>query len=91
MEHSAHTPAPASDIQVESIARRNPKGDGWLIKDVSLAIAPDDRLGIVGPSGAGKTVLLRALALLDPLDSGRILWQGHAPFPARACHFIASR
>ena len=31
-----------------------------------------------GPSGAGKTVLLRALALLDPLDSGTILWQGRA-------------
>jgi putative ABC transport system ATP-binding protein len=35
-------------------------------------------LGIVGPSGAGKTVLMRAIALLDPLDAGSIRWQGRA-------------
>jgi putative ABC transport system ATP-binding protein len=31
----------------------------------------------VGPTGAGKTLLLRALALLDPLDEGEIQWKGH--------------
>ena len=65
-------------IQVDRISRRNPKGDGWLIKDVRLSLASGERLGLVGPSGAGKTVLLRALALLDPLDSGRILWHASA-------------
>lgn len=29
-----------------------------------------------GPSGAGKTQLLRALALLDPLERGEVLWHG---------------
>jgi putative ABC transport system ATP-binding protein len=66
----------ATGIEADGISRRNPKGDGWLIKEISVALAPGDRLGLVGPSGAGKTVLLRALALLDPLDSGTILWQG---------------
>ncbi len=76
--HSVPAEAIATIIQVDRISRRNPKSDGWLIKDVSLTLAPGDRLGLVGPSGAGKTVLLRALALLDPLDSGTILWQGRA-------------
>jgi putative ABC transport system ATP-binding protein len=31
---------------------------------------------VIGPSGAGKTLLLRALALLDPFDEGVIQWQG---------------
>jgi putative ABC transport system ATP-binding protein len=35
-----------------------------------------DRLGVLGPSGAGKTVLLRAMALLDPMDAGTIFYQG---------------
>ena len=39
---------------------------------------PGDRLGVLGPSGAGKTVLLRAIALLDPLDEGSIRWDGGA-------------
>src|SRR5262249_34321245 len=35
-----------------------------------------DRLAITGPTGSGKTVLLRALALLDPLDEGLIRYRG---------------
>jgi putative ABC transport system ATP-binding protein len=33
-------------------------------------------LAVIGPSGAGKTLLLRALAILDPLDEGVIEWKG---------------
>jgi putative ABC transport system ATP-binding protein len=42
---------------------------------VSLEIRGGERLVVQGPSGAGKTLLLRAAALLDPLDEGRVLWQ----------------
>jgi putative ABC transport system ATP-binding protein len=41
-----------------------------------MTISPGDRLAVVGPSGAGKALLLRALAMLDPLDEGVIQWQG---------------
>ena len=34
------------------------------------------------PRGGGKTVLLRALVWLDPLDTGHLLWQG-APLLGR--------
>jgi len=47
-----------------------------LLADVSLTLRARDRLGLAGPTGAGKTVLLRALARLDPLSSGDIFWQG---------------
>jgi putative ABC transport system ATP-binding protein len=60
------------------IGRRDPKSDGWLIRDVNMAVHYGDRLGIVGSSGAGKTVLLRALAMLDPIDAGEILWNGQS-------------
>jgi putative ABC transport system ATP-binding protein len=69
---------PGSTLEVRAIGRRHPKDRGWLIRDVSLAIAPGERLGILGPTGAGKTVLLRALALLDPLHAGSIHWRGRA-------------
>jgi putative ABC transport system ATP-binding protein len=69
---------PASTIEAKCIGRRDPKGKGWLIRDVSIVVNPGDRLALVGTTGAGKTVLLRALALLDPLDSGSIHWQGRA-------------
>lgn len=67
-----------SALSAIKIRRRDPKTEGWLIHDVSFTINWGDRLGVLGPSGAGKTVLLRALALLDPLDAGVIRYQGHA-------------
>jgi putative ABC transport system ATP-binding protein len=70
----AHPPA----IEVRSVGRRNPKGEGWLIREVSFVVRPGDRVAVLGPSGAGKTVLLRALAMLDPLDAGEVRWRGHA-------------
>ena len=63
-------------LNVIKIGRRDPKTEEWLIRDVTFSVNFGDRLGVLGPSGAGKTVLLRALALLDPLDTGTVLFQG---------------
>src|SRR4051812_4591778 len=63
-------------LEAQGIGRRDPKGGGWLLRDVHLTVQPGDRLVVAGPSGAGKTVLLRSLAALDPLDEGQIAWQG---------------
>lgn len=75
-------------LEARGIGRRDPRRGGWLLHGVDLAIHLGDRLAVVGPSGAGKTVLLRALALLDPLDEGAILWQGR---PVHGEHIPAFR
>lgn len=41
-----------------------------------MEVNSGDRLAIVGPTGSGKTLLLRSLALLDPFDAGQIRWHG---------------
>ena len=61
-------------LEARSIARR--AGDHWLLQRLDLEIAGGERIALSGPSAAGKTVLLRALALLDPLDGGEILLDG---------------
>jgi ATP-binding cassette subfamily F protein uup len=43
-----------------------------LLDDVSLGIADGDRIGIVGRNGAGKTSLIRVLALAVAPHSGRV-------------------
>jgi len=65
-------------IEADGIGRRDPRNgiEGWLIRRVDLAIHPGDRLGVLGPSGSGKSVVLRAIARLDPIDEGSIRWQG---------------
>ena len=62
-------------IRASGLGRRIP-GDRWLIRGACLDVHPGDRLAITGPTGSGKTVLLRAVALLDPLDEGLIRYQG---------------
>ncbi len=45
-------------------------GDRRVLTDLSLAVAPGHRLGVVGENGAGKSTLLRLLAGVDRPDAG---------------------
>ena len=63
-------------LEADHLGRRHPSGHEWLLEDITLAIEPGARLILTGPSGAGKTLLLRALARLDPLDWGEVRYCG---------------
>ncbi len=50
--------------------------DLWGLRDVSLAVAPGEIVGVVGRNGAGKTTLLKAVAhVLHPTE-GRVVVRG---------------
>jgi putative ABC transport system ATP-binding protein len=55
---------------------RQSDDDGWLVRDVNLTLRGGDRVAVVGPTGSGKSVLLRALGCLDAIDQGDLRWQG---------------
>lgn len=50
--------------------------DGGVMEGLSLAIAPGEKVGLIGRSGAGKTTLVNLLLRLHDLESGRILIDG---------------
>src|SRR5207253_1980418 len=50
--------------------------DGGVIDDLSLAIAPGEKVGLVGRSGAGKSTLVHLLMRFWDVEAGRILIDG---------------
>jgi putative ABC transport system ATP-binding protein len=48
----------------------------WLWQALNVEIYPGDRLAIKGPSGVGKSLLLRTIAGLESAQTGRILFEG---------------
>jgi branched-chain amino acid transport system ATP-binding protein len=51
-------------------------GKSLAIRDISLAVPEGSVVSIIGANGSGKSTILRALAGLAPLTSGRIRFQG---------------
>ncbi|AZK48288.1 sulfate/molybdate ABC transporter ATP-binding protein [Paenibacillus lentus] len=51
-------------------------GNFHAVKDVSFGIEKGQLIGLLGPSGGGKTSILRILAGLEQPDSGEILFHG---------------
>lgn len=77
-------------LELRDAARRHPTEPRWLLDHVSLALCAGDRFAVNGPSGAGKTLLLRSMILLDPFDQGEVLWHDRLLRPAEIPDFRRS-
>jgi polar amino acid transport system ATP-binding protein len=58
----------------EGVSKRY--GDIVALNGVDLSIDRGEVVCLIGPSGSGKSTLLRCANALDPLDSGRVLFEG---------------
>ena len=61
-------------LRTEHLGRR--VGDVSVVTDISLDVYHGEMLGIVGPSGSGKSSLLRLLNRLDEPTSGTVFFDG---------------
>jgi branched-chain amino acid transport system ATP-binding protein len=62
-------------LEVESLDVRY--GRTHAVRGVSLAVAADEIVTVLGSNGAGKTSLLRALQGLVAPSGGRVIFDGH--------------
>ena len=80
----------SKNILVNLEHARKSFGDTEVLKDISLTVEEGEVLAIIGPSGGGKSTLLRCCTLLETLDGGSLsyadvavttrgLLQRHAP------------
>ena len=58
-------------LRLSDVRLQTASGD-TLLEGVNATVSAGDRVAITGPSGAGKTVLLRAIAGIWPFGRGRI-------------------
>ncbi len=78
------------EIKNVTLEYKTAEGSVTAVSDISFTQAISDRLVIVGPSGSGKSSLLKAIAGFQPVHSGEILLQGnriHSPGPDRMVVF----
>jgi ABC-type polar amino acid transport system ATPase subunit len=51
-------------------------GDNVVLDGIDLEVSAGETLVVIGPSGSGKSTLLRCINLLEPIQSGRIFFEG---------------
>ena len=61
-------------LELKNISKRFK--DRQILSNFNLTVEENKILAIVGPSGGGKTTLLRMLAGLEKIDSGEIIYNG---------------
>jgi ATP-binding cassette, subfamily C, type I secretion system permease/ATPase len=65
-----------SGLVVDNIDVKLPAAGNFLLKRVSFSLAPGECLGIIGPSGSGKSLLGQVIAGLSMPTHGRVLLDG---------------
>jgi ABC-type polar amino acid transport system ATPase subunit len=71
-EHARAAKTPV--VQLEDVHKSF--GDNVVLDGIDLTVNAGQALVIIGPSGSGKSTLLRCVNLLEPVDSGRIFFEG---------------
>ena len=51
-------------------------GGNVALNDVSISVEAGSVTGLIGPNGAGKTTLFNTITGLQPLTSGKIVFNG---------------
>ena len=57
-------------IEIDRLTTRS--GEALALEDITLTVRRQEIFGLLGPSGAGKTSLLKAVLLLESADGGNI-------------------
>lgn len=69
---------PSGPLEFDGVSFGYPGQTAPAVQGVSLAVAPGATLGIVGPTGAGKSTLIHLVLRHDAPQDGRIRWGGQA-------------
>ncbi|MFY8100358.1 MAG: ABC transporter transmembrane domain-containing protein, partial [Allorhizobium sp.] len=72
----ANLPPPKGQIEIRNVSFRYRNGGPEVLKNITLGIRPGEVIGIVGPSGSGKSSLTKLVQRLYLPHEGQILIDG---------------
>ena len=61
-------------LRLQAVTKRF--GARSVLEEVSLEVAAGEYVAVIGESGIGKSTLLNAIAGLEPIDSGEVVFEG---------------
>lgn len=67
-------------LELKNVSFRYTEKSPWILKDVNLTVDSEERVGLVGPSGYGKSTLAKILAGYEKPVEGQVLLDGK-PLP----------
>ena len=68
--------ARAQEIEFRDVSFKYPGTDNWVLRGVSLRLAPGEKMALVGENGAGKSTLIKLLMRLYDPSEGSIRYGG---------------
>jgi len=67
-----------TQVQISSIHKTYPNAASPVLSDFSLSINNGEMVALLGPSGTGKSTLLKIIAGIEGADSGDVLFDGES-------------
>jgi general L-amino acid transport system ATP-binding protein len=69
-------PPPSSEVAIEIVDLHKWYGEFHVLRDINLTVVRGERIVICGPSGGGKSTLLRCVNRLEDWQRGRVVVDG---------------
>jgi ATP-binding cassette subfamily B protein len=74
---AAQEPALTGNLRFEDVGVWAEDQDRWVLRHINLEVPAGTTLGIVGPTGSGKSMLISLLGRIHDPDEGRVLIDGY--------------
>jgi len=74
---NAGEPTLQGGIRFDHVSVYAEEQERWILRDINLNIPPGATVGIVGPTGAGKSMLISLLGRIYDPDEGAVYLDGH--------------
>ena len=69
-------PAPTGKLEVENLIVQMPGAEKPVLHGITFTVEPGKGIGVIGPTGAGKSTLARALVGVMPITRGTVRLDG---------------